>query len=249
MVAEHVLRRHALADGVVLHGQHLVVRFGAVVAAHDDFRGRAGKVECYARVQTVLQNARGRAVRQNRGAQNHDGVRVEGGGRFGAHDGIARHEHHGHVRGRQHERDRDHAPRHHVQHAPHPSLFLPPFHAPDDSKAPKPASRRAPKTKEAAKLPAASRATACPHGARPHPRRSAPDPPRPHARQRPHMKEPATRAGSFRIAFEAHRLPHDRRQRRAGRAAGETRASAPAGADARTEGEARPRRARPRTKP
>ena len=57
MVAEHVVRRNALADGVVLHGQYLVVRRRAVVAAHDDLGCGAREVERDAVVQAILQDA------------------------------------------------------------------------------------------------------------------------------------------------------------------------------------------------
>ena len=88
MVAEDVVARHALGNGVILHNLHLVVRHGAVVTAHDELRRHTFLVERDAVVQPIPQDARRRAVGEHGCAQHNDRVGIEADRRLRLDDTI-----------------------------------------------------------------------------------------------------------------------------------------------------------------
>lgn len=124
MVAEDVVARHALGNGVILHNLHLVVRHGAVVTAHDELRRHTFLVERDAVVQPIPQDARRRAVGEHGCAQHNDRVGIEADRRLRLDDTIFGRGDGRHVRRREHGDDHEHASEHQTQHRLQPSMFL-----------------------------------------------------------------------------------------------------------------------------
>ena len=124
MIAEDVLAWHALRNGVLLHRLHLVVRGGAVVAAHDDLRRHAREVQRDAVIQTIGQNTRRRSIGQHRCPEHHDGIGIADTGLLGGDDGPFRSHDGHHVRNGEHRHHGQYRRQHHIQHPPQASLMF-----------------------------------------------------------------------------------------------------------------------------
>ena len=98
VIAENILRRHALRDRIALHCRTLVVVLGAVVARHDDLGRGPRLVERDAAIEAVLQDRRRRAIGEHRRTKHDDRVGLIARRLVDAHDIVLRRKDHQRVR-------------------------------------------------------------------------------------------------------------------------------------------------------